>query len=64
MIAKIIVYAEDRETAIKKMLFALGETVVEGIKTNISLHKRLLKSDFFTSGDFTINTLNAFIKEN
>ena len=33
MIAKIIVYAEDRETAIKKMLFALGETVVEGIKT-------------------------------
>ena len=64
MIAKIIVYAEDRETAIKKMLFALGETVVEGIKTNISLHKRLLKSDFFNSGDFTINTLNAFIKEN
>ena len=55
---------KDRETAIKKMLFALGETVVEGIKTNISLHKRLLKSDFFTSGDFTINTLNAFIKEN
>jgi len=64
MIAKIIVYAEDRETAIKKMLFALGETVVEGIKTNISLHKRLLKSDFFNSGDFTINTLNAFINEN
>ena len=63
MIAKIIAYGEDRTSAIKKMLFALDETVIEGIKTNIKLHKRLLKSDFFTTGDFTINTLNAFIKD-
>ena len=63
MIAKIIAYGEDRTSAIKKMLFALDETVIEGIKTNIKLHKRLLKSDFFTIGDFTINTLNAFIKD-
>ena len=63
MIAKIIAYGEDRTSAIKKMLFALDETVIEGIKTNIKLHKRLLKSDFFITGDFTINTLNAFIKE-
>ena len=63
MIAKIIAYGEDRTSAIKKMLFALDETVIEGIKTNIKLHKRLLKSDFFTTGNFTINTLNAFIKD-
>ena len=63
MIAKVISYAEDRTTAIRKMLFALDETVVEGIKTNIKLHKKLLKSEFFRNGDFTINTLNAFIKE-
>ncbi len=63
LIAKIITHAEDRETAIKKMLFALDETVIEGIKTNIPLHKKLLKSDFFINGDFTINTLNAFIKK-
>ena len=63
MIAKIIAYGEDRTSAIKKMLFALDETVIEGIKTNIKLHKRLLKSDFFITGDFTINTLNAFIKD-
>ena len=63
LIAKIITHAEDRETAIKKMLFALDETVITGIKTNIDLHKRLLKSDFFAKGDFTINTLNKFIKE-
>ena len=63
LIAKIITHAENREAAIKKMLFALDETVIEGIKTNISLHKKLLKSDFFVNGDFTINTLNAFIKK-
>ena len=64
LIAKIVTHAEDRSTAIKKMLFALDETVIQGIKTNIPLHKSLLKSDFFVNGDFTINTLNQFIKKN
>ena len=64
LIAKIVTHAEDRETAIKKMLFALDETVIEGIKTNIALHKRLLTSDFFVDGNFTINTLNQFINKN
>lgn len=63
LIAKIVTHAEDRETAIKKMLFALDETVITGIKTNIDLHKKLLQSDFFVNGDFTINTLNKLIKE-
>ena len=64
LIAKIVTHAEDRKTAIQKMLFALDETVIEGIKTNIALHKCLLTSDFFVKGDFTINTLNQFIKKN
>ena len=64
LLAKIVVHAEDRGTAIKKMLFALDETVIEGIQTNISLHKKLLTSEFFTNGEFTINTLNEFIKKN
>ena len=64
LIAKIVTHAEDRKTAIKKMLFALDETVIEGIKTNIALHKRLLTSDFFVDGNFTINTLNQFINKN
>ena len=64
LIAKIVTHAEDRTTAIKKMLFALDETVIEGIKTNIALHKRLLTSDFFVDGNFTINTLNQFINKN
>ena len=49
---------------LKKMLFALDETVIKGIKTNIALHKRLLTSDFFVDGNFTINTLNQFINKN
>ncbi len=64
LLAKIVVHAEDRGTAIKKMLFALDETVIEGIQTNISLHKKLLTSEFFVNGEFTINTLNEFIKKN
>ena len=64
LLAKIVVHAEDRGTAIKKMLFALDETVIEGIQNNISLHKKLLTSEFFTNGEFTINTLNEFIKKN
>ena len=64
LIAKIVTHAEDRKTAIQKMLFALDETVIEGIKTNIALHKRLLTSDFFVDGNFTINTLNQFINKN
>ena len=64
LIAKIVTHAEDRKTAIQKMLFALDETVIEGIKTNIALHKCLLTSDFFVDGNFTINTLNQFINKN
>ena len=64
LIAKIVTHAENRELAIKKMLFALDETVIQGIKTNINLHKRLLTSDFFVNGNFTINTLKQFIKKN
>jgi len=64
LLAKIVVHSEDRGTAIKKMLFALDETVIEGIQTNISLHKKLLNSEFFVNGEFTINTLNEFIKKN
>ena len=61
LLAKIIVLGYNRNVAIKKMLQALNETVVEGVKTNISLHKELLTSDFFTKGNFTINTLSDYI---
>ncbi|MBH44614.1 MAG: acetyl-CoA carboxylase biotin carboxylase subunit [Gammaproteobacteria bacterium] len=64
LLAKIIAHAEDRETAIKNMLQALNETVIDGINTNIRLHKKLLISDFFVNGKFTINSLTEYLNNN
>ena len=57
LIGKIIVYGNNREQAISKMQVALSETIVEGINTNISLHRKLLNDENFISGDFSINFL-------
>ncbi|KAK3604958.1 hypothetical protein CHS0354_000622 [Potamilus streckersoni] len=50
MIAKLIVHAENREHATERMLRALDEFVVIGIKTTIPFHKKVLKSEEFRSG--------------
>tara|TARA_Y100000589_G_scaffold331376_1_gene384637 strand:+ start:1074 stop:2417 length:1344 start_codon:yes stop_codon:yes gene_type:complete len=59
LIGKIIVYGKDREQAISKMQVALSETIVEGISTNITLHRQLLSDENFISGDFNINYLES-----
>tara|TARA_Y100000768_G_scaffold65054_1_gene45085 strand:- start:3103 stop:4449 length:1347 start_codon:yes stop_codon:yes gene_type:complete len=64
LLAKLVTYDKTRELAIKKMQQALSETVVDGVKTNIKLHKKLLKTDFFLSGTYSINTLTKYIKNN
>jgi len=57
MIAKLIVYAHTRDEAIERMLRALDEFIVEGIKTTIPLHKKILQSDLFRSGRFDTSFL-------
>ena len=52
MIAKLIVHAEDRESAIKRMQRALGEFVIQGIRTNIPFHKAALAEEGFLAGDY------------
>lgn len=52
LIAKLIVRAADREAAIKKMLVALDEYIIEGIETNIDLHRRILSHPDFQNGNF------------
>ena len=64
LLAKLITYDKTRDLAIQKMRQALSETVVQGVKTNIDLHKKLLNTDFFTSGVYSINTLTEYIKNN
>jgi acetyl-CoA carboxylase biotin carboxylase subunit len=52
LLSKLIVYAEDRETAIRRMQRALGEYVVEGIRTNIPFHRAALAEESFQEGQY------------
>jgi len=61
MIAKIIVSGHDRNEAISRMLGALDECVIEGIKTTIPFQKSILKNKRFINGDFNTNFLNETI---
>jgi acetyl-CoA carboxylase biotin carboxylase subunit len=60
MIAKLIVRARTRDEAILKMERALDEFVIEGIKTTVPVHQRLMKSKDFQEGNFTTNFLNTW----
>tara|TARA_B110000503_G_scaffold141175_1_gene233904 strand:+ start:2268 stop:3542 length:1275 start_codon:yes stop_codon:yes gene_type:complete len=60
MIAKLIVTAQTREEALIKMKRALGEMVIEGIKTTIPFHLKLMDDPSFKSGLFTTAFLETF----
>ena len=53
MIAKIIVYDKDRHNAIRKMISALGEVAIEGVKTNVDFLYELLNQPDFQEGNIT-----------
>ena len=53
MIAKIIVYDKNRHDAIRKMISALGEVAIEGVKTNVDFLYELLNQPDFQAGDIT-----------
>ncbi len=55
MVAKLVVWAKDRNEAIQRMKRALGEFEIEGIKTTIPFHKIILDNAFFCRGDFYTN---------
>ena len=57
MIAKVITYGEDRNQALARMSIALSEMVVEGIKTNIALHRELMADSRFAEGGTSIHYL-------
>ena len=60
MIAKLIVSGQDREEAITRMKRALQEFVIEGIKTTIPFHIKLMDDPRFKKGDFTTAFMNDF----
>lgn len=51
MIGKLIVHAPDRPSAIRKMKRALNEYTIEGIKSSISFHQRMMENDDFIQGN-------------
>ncbi len=57
MIAKLIVHADTREEAIKRMASALDEYIIEGIKTTIPFHQKMMNNKEFIDGDFDTNFL-------
>lgn len=60
MISKLIAVAQTREEAIKKMQRALDEYIIEGIKTTIPFHQKLMKDEKFRAGDFTTKFMDTF----
>ncbi|WP_295542604.1 acetyl-CoA carboxylase biotin carboxylase subunit [uncultured Thiohalocapsa sp.] len=57
MIGKLITHGEDREVALARMCNALRETVIEGIDTNIPLHRQIMKDSAFQQGGANIHYL-------
>ncbi len=57
MIAKVIAYGDDRQHALMRMEIALSEMIVEGINTNILLHRELLQDANFVKGGTSIHYL-------
>ena len=60
MIGKLIVWAEDRDKAIAKMKQALGEYQIEGIKTVIDFHSKMMDNQDFISNNFDTNYLSKY----
>ncbi len=60
MISKLIVVAQTREEAILKMKRALDEYVIEGIKTTIPFHQKLMENEDFNKGNFTTKFMETF----
>ncbi len=60
MISKLIVVARTRDEAILKMKRALGEYIIEGVKTTIPFHQKLMDNEDFKKGNFTTKFMETF----
>ena len=60
MIGKLITVAQTREEAILKMKRALDEYIIEGVKTTIPFHLKLMENEKFLEGDFTTAFMDTY----
>jgi len=64
MIGKLIAIARTRDEAINTMYRALSEYIIEGVKTTIPFHLKLMKNQKFLEGDFNTKFLESFDMNN
>jgi len=60
LLAKVIVSAKDRPAAIQKMLHALDDFLLEGVKTTVPFHKLIMEHEKFVSGDFDTGFIEKY----
>jgi len=60
-VGKLIVHGRTREDAVARLKRALEEFVIGGIKTNIPLHRKLVSTNAFLHGEYTIHSLEHFL---
>lgn len=63
MIAKLVVWGEDRQKAIRRTLEAIDDYQISGLKTTLDFGKYVLKHDAFTSGDFDTNFVKHYFQD-
>ena len=63
MLAKLIVHAEDRKSAIRKMQSALGEVIIEGNDTNVDYQYEILHNPDFVSGNIDVEFISQMQTE-
>jgi len=61
MIGKLIVYGSNRQSCIRRLRRALEEYVIEGMKTTIPLHQKLVRDPDFLAGEYTIKWLEEWL---
>ncbi|MDA0713341.1 MAG: acetyl-CoA carboxylase biotin carboxylase subunit [bacterium] len=61
MLAKVIVHAKDRKSAVKQMQKVLDETIVDGVKTTLPLQKQILANKEFKQGAYNCDFLNEVL---
>ncbi len=62
LLAKLIVWGEDRDAAVARMRWALDEYVVEGIRTTVPFHRQVLRDPEFLSGDLDTGYIERFLE--
>ncbi|NLJ83396.1 MAG: acetyl-CoA carboxylase biotin carboxylase subunit [Halanaerobiaceae bacterium] len=63
MLAKLIVWEEDREKALLRMERALSEFIIKGVKTTIPFHLKILNNAYFRRGDYNTNFINRRLEK-